>query len=113
MDVRLPAHLEVSALLRSVDAAGGFAAVLSKGERDAGTLLVVITEKGEISRAYERMPEPDGSRKWHLVKTQGTENKIEFSDYLARRGIQDPDLWIVELDIAQGERFIGPIANSG
>ncbi|MEO5586279.1 MAG: DUF1491 family protein, partial [Novosphingobium sp.] len=31
----------------------------------------------------------------------------EFSEYLERRKYQDPDLWIVELDIANAERFIG------
>ncbi|MBV1917442.1 MAG: DUF1491 family protein, partial [Sphingomonadaceae bacterium] len=34
-------------------------------------------------------------------------NKEEFEGYLQRRQNQDPDLWILELDIAHGERFIG------
>lgn len=107
MDARLPAHLEVSALIRAVDVAGGFAMVVNRGERDAGTIMVVITEKGENSRAYERMPEMDGTRQWRCVKAQDAENKQEFSEYLTRRSQQDRDLWVVELDIAQGERFIG------
>ena len=41
---------------------GGFATVLHKGERDAGTILVVITRNGEQSVAYERMPQLDGTR---------------------------------------------------
>ena len=40
-------------------------------------------------------------------------NKQEFSDYLVRRGRQDDDLWIVELDIAQGERLIGLPTSTG
>lgn len=112
MDGRLPAHIEVTGLIRSVEAAGGFATVLSKGERDAGTIMVVVTEKGENSRAYERMPQLDGTRKWSCSRKQDTENKIEFSDFLTRRGAQDRDLWIVELDVADGERFIGLGADS-
>lgn len=34
------------------------------------------------------------------------ENKPEFNQALMRRAARDPDLWIVELDIADGERFI-------
>ena len=34
-DARIPAHLEVSGLIRSVQAAGGFATVLAKGEKTA------------------------------------------------------------------------------
>ena len=107
METRIPAHLEVSGLIRRVQAEGGFATVLEKGEADAGTLLVVITENDENTKLYERMPQLDGTRQWHCTKTQDIENKVEFSEYLTRRKQQDSDLWIIELDIACGERFIG------
>ena len=107
MDSRLPAHVEAAALIRRVQAEGGFATVLKKGERDAGTIVVVLTENGGNARVFERMPQPDGTRAWHCSKAQDADNSAEFSDYLERRGRQDPDLWIIELDIAQGERFIG------
>ena len=41
MDARLPAHLEVAGLIRMVEAEGGFASVIAKGERDAGTILIL------------------------------------------------------------------------
>lgn len=106
MESRLPAHLEVAGLLRAVEAAGGFATVIAKGERDAGTLLVTCCEQGRNCRAYERMPRPDGTRGWTLAKAQDAENPLEFGEYLARRQRQDSDLWIVELDIPDAERFI-------
>ena len=107
MDDRIPTHIEISGLIRAVETAGGFATVLAKGERDAGTILVVCYEKGLSSRIYERMPQLDGSRKWTLAKTQDPDNPMEFSEYCEKRKNQDRDLWIVELDIADGERFIG------
>ena len=106
MDVRLPAHLEVAGMLRSVQNAGGFAVVLKKGERDAGTILVVCAENGHRRRVFERMPRADGSREWSESRRETVDNKDDFEAYLARRGAQDPELWIVELDIANGERFI-------
>lgn len=113
MEPRLPAHLEINALVRRAGAEGGFASVLQKGERDAGTILLVLTEKGANARVYERMPGLEGTRQWHRSKTENTENKQEFEDWLSRRGQQDPDLWIVELDIADGERFIGLTGSAG
>lgn len=107
MDARLPAYLEVSALIRQVNAAGGFATVIHKGEADAGSIMIVLTENGTNPRLYERMPALDGTRKWHLVDMQAFENSAKFNDYLGRRVARDNDVWIVELDIAQGERFIG------
>ena len=107
MDDRIPVHLEVTGLIRAVQAEGGFATVLSKGERDAGTLMIICCENGTKLRAYERMPQLDGTRKWMLSREQDLDNPKHFSDYIERRGRQDSDLWILELDIANAERFIG------
>ena len=105
-DSRIPAHLEVAGLIRAVEAAGGFAAVLATGERDAGTILVVCYKRGGGSAAYERMPQADGSRKWTLSRKQDPEKPDGFSEYCRRRHEQDSDLWVVELDIPDAERFI-------
>jgi hypothetical protein len=86
-----------------VDAAG--ATVLARGG-EAGTVMVVLAERGGPGRAFEQMPVVDGDRVWALARAQGDDSGA-FGDWLARRRAQDPDLWIVELDIAQGERFIG------
>lgn len=106
MDGRIPAHLEVAGLIRAVEAAGGFGTVIARGERDAGTLLVICCENGAEASAFERMPQPDGTRTWTLSRRQDAENPQEFWDYCDRRRRQDDDLWIVELDIAGAERFI-------
>lgn len=112
MDARLPAHLEVSGLIRAVEAAGGFAVLQARGEREAGTILVICCDRGSSSELYERMPTLRGTREWTLVRKQNFENPHEFQEYLDRRRKQDPDLWIVELDIPQAQRFIGLDASS-
>jgi hypothetical protein len=105
-DSRIPAHLEVTGLIRAVEAAGGFATVIATGERDAGTLLVVCCDRDAPAAAYERMPQPDGTRQWTRSRQQEAEDKQEFWEYCRRRHEQDPDLWVVELDIPDAERFI-------
>ena len=110
---RLPAHLEVAGLIRAVEAEGGFATVIAKGERDAGTLLVVCCASGRACAAYERMPQPGGHRAWALSKLQSAENPQEFWEYCDRRRSQDSDLWIVELDVPDAERFIALPGTAG
>lgn len=107
MTIRVPAHLEVSGFVRQVHAAGGFAAILKKGEQDAGTILLVLAENGENLRVAERMPQLDGTRDWTIIRTEVVDSKDKITEYLDRRAKQDPDLWIVELDIPSAERFIG------
>ena len=106
-DARIPAHLEVSGLLRAVEGAGGFATVLAKGERDSGTMLVICCDRGGPARAYERMPQRDGTRAWTLARSQDPADPLAFSEFWQRRRKQDDDLWIVELDVAGAERFLG------
>lgn len=104
---RLPARLEVTSLIRRAEAAGGFAAVLARGEPDAGGILLVLTNKGQESRAFERMPRLSGGRVWTLAKADDAHEPGALSAWLERRRAQDPDLWIVELDVPNGDRFIG------
>ena len=89
-----------------MNAEGGFATVLARGERDAGTLLVVLRNGNDPITAYERMPQLDGTRKWSVAKAQTLENPQDFDTWLERRRGQDPDLWIVELDAPDATRFI-------
>lgn len=105
-DARLPAHLEVAGLIRATEAAGGFATVIAKGERDAGVILILTTERGGNARLWERMPRLDGRRIFEVVREQDADNKEDFENYLTRRKGRDSDIWLVELDVADPERLI-------
>lgn len=48
------------------------------------------------------MPQLDGTRKWEEIPKKQEDSQ----QYIGRRRKQDPDLWIVELDIANGKRFV-------
>ena len=109
MDARLPAHLEVSAIIRAVEAQGGFASVIAKGEKEAGTLLILTMCRGDNAVLFERMPQLDGSRPFVAAKRENPENPQEFSEYLERRRRQDADLWLIEVNIADPERFVAEL----
>jgi hypothetical protein len=109
MEGRLPAHLEAGAIMRLAGTEGGFATVLAKGERDAGTILLVTLCRGKDAVLYERMPQLDGSRKFLATRRENTENPAEFTEYLARRRAQDRDLWLIEVDIVDAERFVAQL----
>ena len=111
MDERLPAHIEVSGLIRAVEAAGGFGMVLQKGEKDAGVILILATHSGKNPRLWERMPQLDGSRRFTCTREQDAENRREFDDYVAKRRASDPDCWIIELDVENAERFVASAAD--
>lgn len=110
MDDRLPAHLEISGMIRAIESQGGFASVIAKGERDAGTILILTIYRGENAVLFERLPQLDGSRPFIAAKQQNPEKPQEIFEYLEKRKMQDPDIWILEADIADGARFIASLA---
>ena len=105
METRLSSSLLVGALKRKCESGGGFAAVLAKGDPDAGAILVILAERGRKLRIMERTLGPQGRYAWQDVVEQAAENEDEIGKFLSRRRTYDPDLWIIELDIASAERF--------
>ncbi len=109
IEPRLSAEMTVQSLLRLVEQAGGFGMVIRRGDRISGAILIQTVEKGENPRLFERMPSLDGPSKWTQIWPQDTDKKGELSDYLDRRVGYDPDLWLIELDVPDGERLIAEI----
>ena len=104
MDQRLASSVLVSALLRRAQEEGGFGAVLAKGDPTAGAVAVILAERGRRAFFLERLLQPDGRYAWQESRQEAGTRK-RFQALLARRRKYDPDLWILELDIASAERF--------
>ena len=100
--VRLTSAMLVSALGRRISAEGGNAAVLAKGDATAGSILLICMEKGIVQSVRERVLDQSGVYAWTSV---GPADPDHLSAYLERRRSRDSDIWIVELDIANAERF--------
>jgi hypothetical protein len=102
---RLTSIMLVSVLIRRVQAAGGFAAVIHKGDATAGSIIIDCVDRGVSTMVIERATGPDDRDTWRRVDAAATDDAIERSERLQRRLAVDPDIWIVELDIAGAERF--------
>lgn len=102
---RLTSAMLVGALLRRVSAAGGFATVLVKGDATSGMILVQALEKGREIGLFERVSNFAGGYALMRCGPTPEEGPESLSLYIARRRKSDPDLWIIELDIPEAERF--------
>lgn len=105
MTSRLPSDMLVTALIRRVEIEGGHAMVLARGDRGGGSILLACAERGRIEKLLERTLDMNGNYVWTPCGPQNPPEVQDFQEYLDRRRARDPDLWIVELDIAQAERF--------
>ncbi len=105
MNPRPAAGLLVSAVIRRVAAAGGNAAILARGDATSGAILFLCLEKGQNPRFFERGLGPDGASGLRPTGPDTLADDADATDYWRRRRSRDPDLWVVELDIAGAERF--------
>jgi hypothetical protein len=55
----------------------------------------------------------DGSYRWEAVGPTESASSTDLADFLARRARFDDDLWAIELDIADPERFIAETKLTG
>jgi hypothetical protein len=109
---RLSSQVLVSSLLRLAEGAGGFGAVLAKGDATAGAIMVILAERGIRAAVLERLLQPDGSYAWQDSGRAGADED-DFRALLERRRRNDPDLWLIELDVADAERFAAEMNAAG
>ena len=102
-----PASLLVPAIVRQVQAGGGFATVLAKGSQ-FGSALLVVTRAGEKVTAFEKVPNLLGTPDWRLA----AQGESEVSAFIERQRRFDTDLWVLELDIASPARFVPGLPDS-
>jgi hypothetical protein len=109
--MRVTSDLWVSALLRRVQSAGGFGAVLRRGAVEAGAIFIVSRSRlGEVSLygpapqiAYEE-GRPEERRFSELLGPTDDKTVNARIDSEARF---DPDLWVIEVEVegSGGEEF--------
>lgn len=103
---RLTSRFLVDLLLRRTEATGGFAVVLAAGDDRAGTILVQCCERGTPGPLLERRFGAAGAYIWEAVGPGDPADSEARASYVDRRRKADPDLWLVELDIADAPRLV-------
>ena len=102
---RLTSAILVNALVRRTNAAGGFATIIVKGDETSGVIMVQALEKGNETGLFERVSNFAGGYALMRCGPSLEDGPEALATYVARRRRSDPDLWIIELDIPEAERF--------
>jgi hypothetical protein len=111
---RLSTSVEAAGLIRRAEAEGGFGTVIKKGDPDRGAILLVIRGRDGHVACLERMLDlASGSYRWTEAGPGAGESEQNLAEFLKKRSRFDEDLWLIELDIAQPERFIAETTLAG
>jgi hypothetical protein len=109
--VRLASSVKVAALLRQVSALGGFGTVLARGDAIAGSIAIVTREAGVetlLSPMFAMHAGAAGGYEWVAIASGGA-----VADSIERARRRDPDLWVIELDIADAARLVAEMLGQG
>ncbi|MEO8141248.1 MAG: DUF1491 family protein [Sphingomicrobium sp.] len=113
MTERLPAKLEATALMRQVESQGGFATIARRGDPDSGALVLLVAERGVAKALVERRMGPDFGYQWTITARPDAAAPEKFRESTNKITRFDPDCWLIELDVADAERFIAETIVSG
>lgn len=108
-DMHISTDIWVSALTRRVEAAGSFAFIARKGHGQFGSVLVKVlnlrTREAYVLReAQSGLGEGGDETVW--MRPVETLNEPDVDSYIARQTKFDPDIWVVEIEDAEGRHFL-------
>jgi hypothetical protein len=86
---------------------------MRKGDPDRGSLLLLVASRGRHVACLERVLSLDGAYAWQIVGPGDSASSTEVAEFVGRRARFDEDLWAIELDIAEPERFIAETTRLG
>ncbi len=108
--MRIKSEIWVKAYIRSCMGADAFAAVVRRGDVDAGVILIKISRLDGRADLYGPAPagyseaDGDGERHWTCWLQSVPEDEVE--QRLEKEQRLDSDVWIVEVESRDGRHFL-------
>jgi len=117
--MRLKSHIWVSAYLRRLNSAFISAALVRRGDSDAGAIYIKVARLDGSCQVYAPLSAHlagatlpgnalllDEGRAWQPIYSPDAP-EAEADAYLARHASRDPDIWILEVEMPEGKRLPG------
>lgn len=101
-DTRLPTHLWTSALLRQWNAEGFPAVLLTRGDRNGGSVIICVDRCNGRSILLGERRDLDGNRQWMGLGSGQEIPAEEEATYLEKARKRDRDLWVLSVECAAG-----------
>jgi hypothetical protein len=118
--MRVKSHIWVSAYLRRLDSALIPAAVIRRGDADAGAIYIKVSTLDGNSQVLAPVPsyalDPERNSRGSFVQEEGRAwqavyqapaKEDEADSYLDRQISVDPDIWIIDVEHRMGRHLIG------
>ena len=108
---RLTADFWVRAYLRRLEGAMIPAYVTRRGDPTAGAVLVKVATLDGQARAFQRSFDLRTDRRIWVTLAEGSEADIDA--LITRQRLNDPDLWVIEIESRDGQTLLQEDGLSG
>ena len=99
---RLPAELWIKAHIRRCMADGIPAAVVHRGEKNSGVLILKINQLEAGVKVLSQTRDIDGAIAWMPALGGELVAEADADAYIERAVKRDPDVWVVEIETRDG-----------
>lgn len=100
--MRLTSEFWVSALMRRVRGADGFAYLVRRGATEAGAIFIKNRNRDGLFDLYIPAPQseydPERADERRFILYKQNESEQDITGYLEKELRFDPDLWLVEIE---------------
>ena len=103
MPIRVKTHIFVSALVRQAQIGDAFAYIVSKGDPDAGSVVLRVADLSGGNRLYRPVTAMDGDRLW--MESEMMDDMTAHTE-IGKLLSYDSDLWVVEIEDRAGRHFL-------
>jgi hypothetical protein len=106
MEARLKTGIWMRALIRRCDLAAIPIAVLSRGDADAGAILLKFNAGAAGCLVLTQARGQDGELLWLRATGPAPVPEAEADAYIERQRRRDPDIWVAEIETGTAEAVI-------
>ncbi len=103
---RLRSELWVKAHIWKCSGEGIHATLSRTGDKTSGVILIKIVQSRDACSVLMPSLRMDGTRVWLRATGEETVAETEADEYIRRQVSFDSDLWVLEIEDAQGRHFL-------
>lgn len=110
---RLKTDMLVRAAMRIADSQAISAAILHRGDPDAGALFVEIEKGMHEAKLLCRVTAFDGGYEWLAIGDDGWQLPMDVHALIEKERARDPDCWVISVQDAAGRNIFTLLDDAG